>query len=242
MLALVTRPREDSEAVARALETRGLTVMIEPLLDIEPATGTSVDGGGIQGILVTSGNGIRALARLLPDRSLPVWAVGESSARIARELGYATVTSADGDVEALAALVIERVDPAGGALLHPAGTVTAGDLAGRLAARGFDIRRQTLYRATTATALSPGLVAAMTGGTIDLALFFSPRTAATFARLILAAGQAATLAGTVGYALSANVETELAGLPWRALRRAEQPTQAALLAVIDHDLERGFIR
>ncbi len=239
MRALVTRPREDSETVARALAERGLEVMIEPLLDIAPVPGATVDAAGAQGILVTSANGIRALARLLPDRDLPVWTVGDASASIARALGYGRVESAGGDVETLAALVAKRVDPAGGALLHAAGTVNAGDLAGRLGVLGFQVRRQVLYRAVTAAVLTPELRTALESGTIDLALFFSPRTAATFVRLVTDAGLTGTLARVTAYGLSANVAAELASLSWAGLRQAAEPTQAALLAALDDDLTRG---
>lgn len=238
--ALVTRPREDSEATAKALAERGIAVMIEPLLDIVAVEGAVVEAKGTQGILVTSANGIRALARLFPRRDLPVWTVGDASARVARELGFGTVESADGDVDGLAALVAAKVDPRDGALLHAAGSVNAGDLSGRLTGLGYQVRRQVLYRAETATALSPALTEELAAGSLDLALFFSPRTAKTFATLARAAGVQGSLSRLAAYALSANVAAELAPLPWRVLRQAAEPTQAALLATLDDDLNRGF--
>ena len=236
--ALITRPREDAVALAEALAARGLGVVSEPLLDIVPVTGAEMDVTGAQGVLATSANGVRALAARWSERALPVWAVGESSARVARELGYEQVKSAGGDVEDLARLVGERCRPEDGALLHAAGTVTAGDLAGRLAAGGFVVRRLVLYQARPATVLSSGLVGALETGRIQVALFFSPRTAATFATLAIEAGLASGLAGIAAYALSPAVARELADLPWSAVRVAEAPTQAALLAALDHDLER----
>lgn len=101
MRALVTRPKEDSEGVAHALAQRGLEVMVEPLLDIAPVEGARLDLDGAQGILVTSANGIRALARLHPGRDLTVWAVGDASARAAREMGFTQIESAGGDVDTL---------------------------------------------------------------------------------------------------------------------------------------------
>ncbi|MBI5162991.1 MAG: uroporphyrinogen-III synthase [Magnetospirillum sp.] len=235
MTALLTRPREDSEATAAALAARGIAVTIEPLLDIVPLE-TTVDAAGVQGILATSANGIRALARALPERALPIWAVGDASARVARALGYGAVESAGGDVDTLAALVRARVDPAGGALLHAAGTVAAGDLGGALAAAGYEVRRVALYEARTAASLTPALAAALARGDIAMALFFSPRTAATFATLIAAAGLEAACRTATAYALSPAVARALAALPWRALRTAASPTQAALLAALDDDL------
>jgi len=233
--ALVTRPREDAEPVARALAERGISVMIEPLLGIEPIPGVTVDPTGLQGLLVTSANGARTLARLLPDRALPVWAVGDASARVARDLGFATVRSAGGDVEDLAALVAAHADPAAGALLHAAGETVAGDLSARLRETGFAVRRETLYRAVTATRLSPDLCQALQAGTIDLALFFSPRTAATFATLVADAGLGETLSRVVAYGLSGNVTARLSELSWAALHKAAEPTLAALLAAVDEN-------
>lgn len=235
--ALVTRPREDSEGVAAELSARGLAVMVEPLLDIRPVTGVEIDTTGIQGILATSANGVRALARALPGRDLPVWAVGDASAREARALGYLRVESAGGDVDTLAALVAARCDPARGGFLHAAGTVVAGDLSGRLAESGFAVRRLALYEAVTAETVSDSLAAALRAQEVDIALFFSPRTAATFARLVTAAGLSDACATVIAYALSPAVARELASLPWRAVRAAAAPTQAALLAALDEDLK-----
>ncbi|MGE5478583.1 MAG: uroporphyrinogen-III synthase [Bacteroidales bacterium] len=237
-VALVTRPREDSEGVSRELRARGLSVAVEPLLDIHYLD-VPVDADGVQGILATSANGVRALARVLPDRSLPVWAVGDASARMARELGYAQVESAGGDVTTLAALVKDRCDPVKGAFLHAAGSVTAGDLAGQLGAAGFDVRRVVLYEARPAQAVSAELAAALAAGGLNLALFFSPRTAATFATLVRAAGLADATATLTAYALSPAVARELAALPWAAVRVAAAPTQAALLAALEEDLAAG---
>lgn len=236
--ALVTRPREDSEGVSRELRARGLEVAVEPLLGIHPRDVT-VDADGVQGILATSANGVRALARVLADRGLPVWAVGDASARVARDLGYGRVESAGGDVETLAALVKSRCHPADGAFLHAAGSVTAGDLSGRLGEAGFTVRRLVLYEARPATELSAELAGALRADTLDLALFFSPRTAATFATLVRAADLAGATATITAYALSSAVAAELAALPWAAVRVAAAPTQAALLAALEDDLAAG---
>jgi uroporphyrinogen-III synthase len=236
--ALVTRPREDSAGLTAELRSRGLEVMVEPLLDIVPVEGASVDAAGAQAILATSANGIRAFARLHADRSLPVLAVGDASARAALALGFTRVDSAGGDVDTLVNLVRNRIDPAAGVLLHAAGSVTAGDLSGSLAALGYGVRRLVLYQAVTAVDVSPALHSALTTSAVDLALFFSPRTAATFVTLIGSAGLGASVGRIHAYALSANVARTLSALPWRRLTIAADPTQAALLAALDDDLQR----
>lgn len=239
MRALVTRPRADAATVTAALEARGFDVLLEPLIEIVPRADASPDFDGVQGLLFTSANGARALAGKTTRRDLPVWAVGDATAGEALRLGFARVESAGGDVAALANLVTARVDPKAGALLHVAGSVQAGDLAGDLAARGFDVRRALLYDARPAEALSDALKTALAAQGVDIALFFSPRSAATFVRLARAAGVSGLCRPIAAYALSAAVAEALDPPLWRRVRVAERPVQDALLAAIDEDLAAG---
>jgi uroporphyrinogen-III synthase len=236
--ALITRPHEDSQDLAGELQRRGYRPLIEPMLRIVFRAGPPLSREGLQGLLVTSANGARALAaRLGPAiggwRDLPVWAVGDASAAAARACGFTLVENAAGDVSALAALVAERADPAAGALLQAAAATLAGDLAGDLGRRGFRVEKQVLYDAEPARRLSDAALAEMRQGSVAVALFFSPRTAATFVRLARAASLAEASAGVTALALSPAVAASLADMPWRRLVVAEQPRQSALLAALD---------
>jgi uroporphyrinogen-III synthase len=240
--ALITRPRHDADVLARALEARGFRVFSEPLLAIAPVAGVALPLDGIQGFLATSANGVRALAANLANRAdflRPLWAVGDATARAARDAGFGQVESAGGDVQGLARLVAGRVEAGRGALLHAAGETLAGDLAGRLGRLGFEVRRVVLYSAVPATGLSPPLLAALDGGGLELALFFSPRTAETFATLASAAGRQGACRRMTAYGLSPAVAKGLAALPWRAVRTAAAPRQEALLAAIEQDYGLG---
>ncbi len=244
MLVLVTRPAPDGESFAAVLAARGFVPLLAPLLEIEilPADAAPLDLAGLQALAFTSANGLRAFAARSPRRDLPAFAVGDATARAARAAGFDPVHSAEGDVEALAALIIDRLDPGDGAILHPAASAVAGDLAGRLGAAGFELRRVLLYRSTQVEALPAALREALTAARLDVATFFSPRTAAAFAGLIRDAGLADRLSGCLGICLSAAVAAELAALPWRALRTAEAPTQESLLASLAQISEAGAMR
>jgi len=181
---LLTRPREDSEPLAAALRERGVGALIEPLLIVELLPGSPLDLDQVQALLATSANGVRAFAAREAGRGLPVYAVGDATARIARETGFGSVESASGDVDSLADLIRRRLDPADGALLHVAGTAVAGDLASSVEAAGFRYRRVVLYRARKAGRLSPEAVRAIRDRNVDGVILFSPRTAATFVALV----------------------------------------------------------
>lgn len=102
---LVTRPRDDAEALAAELDQRGFPVMIQPMLEIRMLEGPPLDLDGVQALLFTSANGVRATAARTKARDLPALAVGDATARAARDEGFIQVESAHGDVESLARLV-----------------------------------------------------------------------------------------------------------------------------------------
>lgn len=238
MRILITRPIEDSKPLADALEERGIEVLIEPLLEIRHLDDAEIDLDGVQALLFTSANGARAFAALSPRRDIKVFTVGDGSADAARQAGFATVESARGDVEALAALVVDRLKAEGGILFHAAGTVTAGDLKTRLDGLGYRVRRAQLYEAKIATALSPETRANLTLGGIDAVLLFSPRTAGTFAQLWQEAG-APTLARVRALCLSAAVAREVGNLGWGAVEIADRPDLPSMLALVDAARSRG---
>src|SRR5881392_3206481 len=66
--ALVTRPRAEAAALAEALDRRGIEAIIEPLLDIHYRDEPAPDLAGVQAVLCTSANGVRALARRSGER------------------------------------------------------------------------------------------------------------------------------------------------------------------------------
>jgi uroporphyrinogen-III synthase len=237
--ALVTRPEEEAAPLAASLGMRGVEPVLEPLIRIRFAE----DGArllapmlaGAQAVLFTSANGVRAFAAATTRRDLAAYAVGDATASAARQAGFSATTSAGGNVESLAALVRERVRPADGALVHAAGSAVAGDLAAMLGGAGFELRRAVLYEAEQADAFGPDVAAALAAGAIGVALFFSPRTAETFARLVREAGLEAQCAGMIGVALSPAVAIRLAGLI-RTIHVARAPTMNSLLEALDRAL------
>jgi uroporphyrinogen-III synthase len=233
MRALVTRPRLEADKLAAELARRGIEPVVEPLIEVADCAVVLPEFAGVQAVLCTSANGVRALARATCERRIAVFAVGDATARAARTAGFERVESAGGDVDDLARLVRARLSPGSGRLLHVAGSEVAGDLAGRLGAAGFAVERAVLYRALAVAALTPATARLIERGEIDLALFFSPRSAAILARLAAQAAMAAGLAATVALSISRAADAALGDLPFRERAVAAAPTQAALVALVD---------
>lgn len=232
MRLLLTRAREDSEALAETLGALGHETVIEPLLSFERLVVPPLDLAGVQALLATSRQGAMALAEATAERDLPLFAVGEATAAAARSAGFRRVESAEGDALSLAALLRRRLRPRDGGLLHGAGEIVARDLGELLAPDGFRCRRVTLYRALLSPALSPGTRELLRREGLDGAVFLSPRTAAGFVRLAAEAGVVDRLRCLVAYCLSPAVAAALAPAPWAAIRIAPQPSRESLLSLL----------
>ena len=232
MRILLTRPDVDAQPLRGRLEAGGHQVLVAPMLTVAPVGPARIDTTGVQALLATSANGVRAAADRLDRRDLTLFAVGAATARAARAAGFTDVVSADGDGAALVACVAAALDPSAGPLVHLSGQAVAGDPAGDLAARGFAVRREVVYEATAATALPGEAIATLQAGRIDLALFYSPRTAAVFVSLLRAAGLADACAAMVAGCLSPAVADALADLPLARRVIAPRPDEAALLAAV----------
>ncbi|MDP9196442.1 MAG: uroporphyrinogen-III synthase [Pseudomonadota bacterium] len=234
---LVTRPLQDAAPLATLLESRGLKVFINTLLEIRFFPDPLIDVRGVQAVVVTSANGVRALARLQDfPRSLPLYGTGDATAAEATRAGFVEVYSAQGDVQALAVLIRTSCRPDAGDLLHAAGVHTAGDLAAMLAPDGFVVRKATLYEAVPVQHLLPETVDAFRQGQIGCALFMSVRTAQAFVDCAIRDGIAEYCASAEALCLSPAVAAALDGLSWKAVRAAERPTLEDLLAIISHTL------
>ncbi len=203
------------------------------MLRVSVLTDLLIDLAGVQAILFTSANGVRAFAALTPDREIPVYAVGDRTGAVAAENSFAQVESAGGDVEKLAALIVQRCDPNGGVLLHPAGTIVAGNLAGYLEGAGFEVRRSVIYNVHQATGINDEICTALLDGELDLVLFFSPRTAKTFVDLAISQGLESACERLEVLCLSNAVASAADPIMWRRVMVAPEPTQISLLATLD---------
>ena len=233
MRVLLTRPQEDAEKFAERLRERGHEMLSAPLLSVRFHDGPPLALDGVQGVLVTSANGVRALARRTERRDLPVYAVGPQTAQEAQSAGFARVENARGDVVALAEALPRWARAEQGVLLHATGAEGAGRLASVLAAKGYAVNTAILYDVAAAIALPEPAARALRGGSLDAALFFSPRSAKVFKDCILAAGLAGPCARLIAVCISQATAKALSPLSFAEIRVAAHPNQDALLACLD---------
>jgi uroporphyrinogen-III synthase len=245
-LVLITRPEEDATPLAYALEQAGYRSFIEPLLKIHyldaPENQTTLpELSGLQGLIFTSANGVRAYIRHYDARDIPVYAVGDATARVAKDHGFAKIHVAGGNVDHLAHLIIKTCRPEDGRFLHISGSAVAGDLKAMLSAKGYQIIRSVLYKAVKQTELSNACTRAVENGEIKAVLLFSPRTARSFVKL---AKISHTINGhkPLGHkvdaiCMSAPVAEACLDLSWLTPHVAQVPKQKDMLDLLRHIIE-----
>jgi len=232
MRLLVTRPREDAASFAELLRARGHIPTIAPIMDVRPHDGPPIALEGVQALVATSANGVRALAHRTRKRNVPLYAVGPQTAEAAKSVGFKTVHSAEGDSAALVEFVADRADPAKGLLLHAAGAETAGRLRQALQAKGFKVETLVLYDAVPMSELPDNAKDALREGSLDGVLLFSPRSAKTFATLTTEAKLEAACGTLDAFCISAATAAALSPLSFARVSVAGAPNQDAMLALI----------
>lgn len=235
MRLLLTRPEPDGARSAERLAALGHAVVSTPVLQVVYEENIPLDVAGVQAIAVTSANGVRAL-RANPAwiilKDLPLFTVGDATARAAEEAGFSHVFSAKGRVGELADVLVARLSPADGTILYAAGAERTGDLEGRLARVGLQCRLQVVYRAEAVARLDAGTVAAIMAGTIEGILFYSKRTAELFVGAAARSGCGEAALGLPAFCLSDSVAAACRKAGFATVVVAERPEEDHLFAAI----------
>ncbi|MGI9372815.1 MAG: uroporphyrinogen-III synthase [Hyphomicrobiales bacterium] len=221
MRIIITRPPEDAKATITQLNTIGHEGILAPLLEIAAVKSTHLPDEKWQAILVSSANGVRALESLdfAEDlKKFPLLAVGDASAKIAKDAGFQRVASANGDLNALVEKASETLKPADGPLLYLSGKVVSGDLKTQLELRGFIVHRLELYEANAALKMPDAAAQALANHDADGVALFSRRSAKIWLSFLPMPGFLEAATELTHFCLSQAVADEL-GADWPSQKR-----------------------
>jgi uroporphyrinogen-III synthase len=206
---LVLRPEPGASATIERACRLGLHAVAVPLFEVEAVGWNAPDPTGFDGLLLTSANAVRyggeGLERL---RGLEAYAVGETTARTARDAGFDVVATGDSGVDALLSSL-----PHGLKLLHLCGADRH-----QPERTPPEIRPVIVYRSRQIDALD------LSSASDCVALIHSPRAGRRFAQLV---GDRASIAIAAISAAAADG----CGTGWLSVDVADDPTDEALLAL-----------
>ena len=228
-VVLITRPETDGAAFSALAAKAGFTPVASPVLEIDFMAPEDVDTAPITAagaLAFTSANGVRAYGRLLGGSDKPVFAVGAVTAEAARSAGFHRITTAGGDVESLAAHIVEKRHEFSGPVVHVAGSERRGDLVALLAQHEINATRCVLYRASPISVLNKEAQLVLQSGASSSGFyavaFFSPRSAVLFMRLVEKANLKHRLCAFAAVCLSDAVAHELESADWRSINVARR--------------------
>ena len=213
---LVLRPKPGAdETIARA-RNLGLDATAAPIFSVRPLDWTAPNREDFDALMVTSANALRHAGRELSlFASLPCYAVGEATARAAREVGF-EVTAGTSNGEALLELIAADGRKR---ILHLCGRDH------RSAERpGLSITRRVVYAADPVSTFSSEASEALNGGAVTL--IHSPRAGALFGQLV---DTARMQRNALRIAAISDAAAAAAGSGWRDVAVARAPSDEALL-------------
>lgn len=216
---LLLRPQPGNDASAVRARAIGLDALQVPLFETRAVESGPIAEGPFDALLLTSANGVRFGAAAL-DRfaDLPLYAVGEATARAAREASHAHVLTGGGDAASTAATIVRdghaRVLHVCGADIRP------------FDPHGLSIARQIVYRAVERDESAVGPLLDALGSAV--AVIHSPRAGQRFAALIPPGRRSAFHLAAISPAAAS-----ACGTGWAGIAVSPTPDDTALLACVE---------
>ena len=195
----------------------------------EPHGALAITSAEVTRLLGRLGDGLR------PHLATTVFAVGASSARAARDIGFANVLSADGDGEALAGLIATRAGDADEPVqpsLYLAGNPRAGGFETRLAAAGIACRTVEAYRMVPLVPSRTDTETALLQPVPHAVLLYSRESARAFFTLPPLVEDPGRFGVMRVLCMSANVAAAVPGRFARHIAVAATPDESGLLALL----------
>jgi uroporphyrinogen-III synthase len=232
MRLLLTRPRSEAEGLAKALAERGIESLIAPVMEIMPLTLELPENAKYQAVMLTSGNAVDALISAGLSADLPVFCVGDATARRLATTSFKDVRSAAGMSDDLVELVSRDLSPNGDPVLYLSGMMIAADIGAALVEAGFTIDRRVVYRAQAIEKPDEAVTVALADGSVDGVMFYSPRSARIFLDHLKHAKLELMAKEMTAYCISSAAADTARALTWRKVAVASRPNQVDLLALL----------
>jgi len=205
---LVLRPEPGAGTTVEKARKLGLDALAVPLFAIEPVAWRAPDPSSFDALLLTSANAVRFAGEQVTElRALPVYAVGEATAKAAGEAGFDIASTGEAGVDRL----LGSIEPAL-KLLHLCGADR----------RVPQDARQSIVPIVVYRAVEMDVPDLDADGAV--VLIHSPRAARRFAELVKDRS-------SISIAAISAVAADAAGGGWKAREVADRPTDDALLAL-----------
>lgn len=163
MYVVITRPEPGLSETLKQVQMLGYKTIALPLMQIHPLKVYFSSLETIQAIIFTSRQAVMLTVQYFIDqaidyRLIPVYTVGDITAKDAIEVGFQNVISAHKDAEALGLLLQKKLSPSQGKLLFPTGKGFGKSLISVLGQKGFEVMVQEVYEVASVGVFTDGFI------------------------------------------------------------------------------------
>jgi uroporphyrinogen-III synthase len=218
---IITRPEALTPTLRAAMAARGHSVLVQPLLSIEPLRATVPAPSRYQAVVATSATAVDILGIATSDRQCRLFVVGDAGVRAAARAGFARTESAV-NAQAQALAIRSSLDPACGPLLYVAGRHRARDL--RRLLPDFQIELVEVYAAAKLSRLTPAVRRALKRRQVASIAFYSARAADAFVTAAKRGEVMREAQQAQAVCLSPRIAARLKAQGWRRVWAARVPT------------------
>lgn len=220
----ITRPLEQSVAMAAAMKQPTITAPVQEIAYLNPAIEGTYDA-----VITTSQHGTVGVTKY---HDLPLYTVGDASVEAAQANGFTLATALSQDAVGLAAMVISsQSKPA--RFLYLSGRETRVDIAKLLESQGHIVTTVVTYEALPKTTLPDTLLTnwKQVTGVVLMSV------GAAKAVQALTAQHKLNVSGITAFCISTTVAAAAGALPWAAIHISESPTQQSLIEAMDASIK-----
>jgi len=228
---LLMRPLEDAIPMEKYLSSKGVSCCLYPLFKphffpISPLKNP-------QALIITSKNAIRSLEKYEELKEIPLYAVGDKTAELAKQKGFLNVSTGSGTGEELIKLIIEKTQRNAGILWHLGGEKKKGNIVESLKKAGFQAEEQIVYSIEDATDFPLPLYKELENHAISHVTFCSPRTTAIFLDLLKQKKLEKITPYMTCLCLSQEVAEKASALSWEKIWISPRPQVIDLMGYFD---------
>jgi uroporphyrinogen-III synthase len=228
---LLIRALADALPLAESLKSKGIVPHLYPLFNPcffpLPALKTP------QAFIITSKNALRAIEGYEDLKKVPLYAVGDQTAKLAQTMGFANVFSASGTSQELLQLILQKATPQAGILWYLSGRVVKDNLMEPLKAAGFNTQRRIVYDMQAVEDLPPPLLVELERQKMSHIMFFSPHTTTIFVNLLKKRGLEKLMGHMTALCLSHAIAEKALILTWGKIWISPKPTAQSLIGYFD---------
>jgi uroporphyrinogen-III synthase len=228
---LLTRPLIDAYPLAKMLERKGIQSYLYPLF--QPRFLPLLPIEDVQALIITSKNALRAIENHNTFKEFPLYAIGDETAQLAKNMGFLHVFNASGTSEDLIELILNRARPNEGIFWHFSGKIIHENIVEILQAQGFKAERRIVYYMEEVDTLPLSLQTYLKNQDISHVIFFSPHTVTLFVKVLKKYTLEKSTCHMRALCLSKNVALKASTLQWKEKWISLKPTAQSLMEYFD---------